>query len=155
MIKVGVLSDTHLNRPTDDFKVTIGKIFSDVDMIIHAGDMTGVPVNEFLSNWDLRAVSGNMDDYDLRAILPARRIENVSGRRIGIMHGGGSPFGLDQLVLRSFEDVDIIIFGHSHIPMYSKKGDIYLINPGSYKTSKTAGILELEDVINFNLLKIE
>lgn len=154
MKKIGVISDTHLSRATDDFKATISKIFSETDIIIHAGDMTGLLVHEFLSNWDLRAVAGNMDDFDLRAILPEKRVEEIEGKRIGIMHGRGPAFGLEQLVQRHFEGVDIIVFGHSHIPLFSKKGDAYLINPGSYRSSRTVGILELGDVINFNLREI-
>lgn len=154
MIKIGVLSDTHLSRPTDDFKVTIAKVFSDVDMIIHAGDMTGLLVHEFLSNWDLQAVSGNMDDHDLSAILPEKRIETVAGRRIGVMHGKGPPFYIERIVEQEFVDVDIIIFGHSHIPLYKKRGDVYLINPGSYRSSRTVGILELEEEIAFNFVEI-
>ena len=154
MKKIGVISDTHMSRPTDDFKVTIAKVFSDVDMIIHAGDMTGLLVHEFLSNWDLRAVSGNMDDYDLSAILPEKRIEEIAGRRVGIIHGRGSPVWIERFVLDKFEDVDIIIFGHSHIPLYQKKGDVTMINPGSYRSSKTVGILELKEEIAFNFLEI-
>lgn len=154
MKKIGVLSDTHLSIPTDNFKVTIGRVFSDVDLIIHAGDMTGLPVHGFLSNWDLRAVAGNMDDFDLQAIVPEKRIEEISGIRIGVMHGRGSPFGLEQLVLQEFEDVHVIIFGHSHIPLSAIRGNVHLINPGSYRSSRTVGILEVDDTINFNLFEI-
>lgn len=154
MKKIGVLSDTHLSIPTDNFKITIGRVFSDVDLIIHAGDMTGLPVHDFLSNWDLRAVAGNMDDFDLQAIVPEKRIEEISGIRIGVMHGRGSPFGLEQLVLQEFEDVNVIIFGHSHISLSAIRGTVHLINPGSYRSSRTVGILEVDDTINFNLLEI-
>jgi len=154
MKKIGVISDTHLGRPTDEFKSTLGRHFADVEMIIHAGDMTGLFVHEFLSNWDLRAVAGNMDDHDLMAILPEKRIEEVTGKRIGIMHGKGPPFFVERVVEGEFTDVDIIIFGHTHIPLYTKKGDIYMINPGSYRSSRTMGILELGDEISFNFLKI-
>jgi len=154
MKKIGVISDTHLNRPTDDFKSTLDKYFADVEMVIHAGDMTGLLVHEFLSNWDLRAVAGNMDDYDLSAILPEARIEDIEGRKIGITHGRGSPFWLEQFVLGKFEDVDIIIFGHSHIPLCTKKGNIHLFNPGSYRSSRTMGILELGYEISFNFIEL-
>ncbi len=155
MIKIGVISDTHLSRSTDEFKLTLAKHFADVEMVIHAGDMTGLPVHDFLTNWDLRAVAGNMDDYDLSAKLPEKRIEEIEGWRIGITHGRGSPFWLEQFVLGKFEDVDIIIFGHSHIPLSAKRGNVHLINPGSYKSSRTMGILELgDDVLSFNLIEL-
>lgn len=155
MKRIGIISDTHLNRPTDDFKSTISKYFADVDMIIHAGDMTGRLVHDFLANWDLRAVAGNMDDYDLSAILPDKRVEEIEGRKIGITHGRGSPLWLEQFVLGNFDDVDIIIFGHSHIPLSAKRGRIHLFNPGSYKSNSTMGILRLGDEISFNLIEVK
>jgi len=154
VIRIGVLSDTHLSRPTDDFKTTIGRLFSKVDMVIHAGDMTSVLVYDYLSNWDLRAVAGNMDDHDLRAVVPEKRIEEVSGRKIGIVHGRGSPLGLERVVLGEFSGVDVIVFGHSHIPLNTMRGRVHLCNPGSYRSSKTVGMLEVGDEIKFRLIEM-
>lgn len=154
MKKIGVISDTHLSKPTDGFRSTLSKYFADVEMVIHAGDMTGLLVHDFLSNWDLKAVAGNMDDYDLCTILPEKRIEEIEGWKIGITHGRGSPFWLEQFVLGKFENVDIIIFGHSHIPLSTKRGNIHLFNPGSYKSSRTIGILELGDKVSFNFIEL-
>jgi predicted phosphodiesterase len=56
--------------------------------------------------------------------------------------------------MQEFADVDIIIFGHSHIPLSAIRGAVHLINPGSYRSSRTLGILEVDDAINFNLLEI-
>lgn len=155
MKKIGVISDTHLSRPTEDFKSTLARYFADVEIVIHAGDMTGRLVHDFLTNWDLRAVAGNMDDYDLSALLPEKRIEEIEGWKIGITHGRGSPFWLEKFVLSKFENVDLIIFGHSHIPLSTKRGKIYLLNPGSYKSNRTLGILELGDRVSFNLIELE
>lgn len=154
MKRIGILSDTHLAKPDEEFRRVVERYFSDVDILIHAGDMTGRPVLDFLSLWDLRAVSGNMDDHDLQETLPCRRIEDIEGRRIGIIHGRGSPLLLEQFVLRSFEGVDMIVFGHSHVPTYLQRGSVYLINPGSYKSGGTLGILEVGDEIAFHLQEI-
>lgn len=154
MIRIGVISDTHLGKPTDDFKATVGRFFSGVDIIVHAGDMTSKLVYDYLSNWDLRAVAGNMDDYDLRAVAPEKRIEEVSGKRIGIIHGWGSPFGLERVVFGEFSGVDAIIFGHSHIPLNTMRGHVHLCNPGSYRSSKTIGMLEVGDEITFRVIEI-
>jgi uncharacterized protein len=147
MVKLGVLSDTHLDRPADNFKSVIESLFADVDMVIHAGDMTGIAVYEYLSKWDLRAVRGNMDSEELRAILPEKRVEEIEGRKIGIIHGYGSPFGLEAFVCNQFQDVDIVVFGHSHIPLHVKRGKTVIFNPGSlrrpYNPPGTVGIIEL------------
>lgn len=147
MVKVGILSDTHLDRVTDSFKSVIKTIFSDTDIIIHAGDITGMEVHEYLSNWELKAVRGNMDSYALRTILPEKRIEVIEGKKIGVMHGSGAPFGLETLIFNQFHGVDIIIFGHSHIPFYARKGNTVMFNPGSfgkpYSPPGTVGMMEI------------
>ena len=77
-MKIAVISDTHLAHPTEGFKRAMKALFSDVDMMLHAGDMTSSSVFDYLSNWDLRAVRGNMDDFDLGARLPESRVEEGS-----------------------------------------------------------------------------
>jgi uncharacterized protein len=149
MVKIGILSDTHLDSATNDFKSTIKTIFSDVDIIIHAGDMIGMGVYEYLCNWDLKAVRGNMDNHDLKAVLPDKRVEEINGKKIGIIHGKGAPYFVEPLVLNEFQDVDVIIFGHSHIPVHAKRGNTVMFNPGSfrkpYTPPGTAGIMEISD----------
>lgn len=149
-VKVGILSDTHLSNPTEEFKSVLKKYFSEVDLIIHAGDMVSMSVYDYLSNWDIRAVRGNMDDFDLKALLPEKRVEIIEGKRIGIVHGRGGPTGIEHLVFREFadENIDVIIFGHSHVPIMTKIGETIIFNPGAYKASlfqnRTLGIMEIK-----------
>jgi hypothetical protein len=158
MLKIGVISDTHLDRVPDEFKNIIGRVFHDVDMIIHSGDMTNRAVYDYLSNWELKAVRGNMDDFDLRDILPEKRVEEIGGKRIGIIHGRGSPYGLSNFVFKEFQDVDIIIFGHSHVPFHMKKGNVEMFNPGAFKGSPgrsgTVGLIEIDRDIRFTHLEL-
>ena len=150
-MKIGILSDTHLANITEDFKETIKTVFNGVDMIIHAGDMTGIAVFDYLSYWNLVAVRGNMDSHDLRNLLPEKRTEEIMGRKIGIIHGRGSHHGIENRVLREFQNVDLIIFGHSHVPLKAKRGNVLLFNPGSYRSSYsyrgTVGTIEIGDDI--------
>jgi uncharacterized protein len=158
-MKIGILSDTHLASITEDFKETIKRVFDGVDMIIHAGDITGLSVFNYLSNWELKAVRGNMDDFDLYNLLPEKRIENIMGKNVGIIHGKGSPRGIEEVVLREFQNVDLIIYGHSHVPLETKKGDVLLFNPGSYRRGYsyhgTVGILEIADNITLRHIEVE
>jgi uncharacterized protein len=157
-MKIGILSDTHLTMITDAFKKTLDTIFADADMIVHAGDMTGMAVYDYLSNWTLRAVRGNMDDHDVRAILPEKRLEGIMGRRVGIIHGRGTPYGIERLVYGEFGNADIIIFGHSHMPLHTKIGNTILFNPGTcsgtHAPRSTAGILEIGDEMRFRHIEI-
>jgi putative phosphoesterase len=158
-MKIGILSDTHLASITEDFKETIKRVFDGVDMIIHAGDITGLSVFNYLSNWELKAVRGNMDDFDLYNLLPEKRIENIMGKNVGIIHGKGPPRGIEEVVLREFQNVDLIIYGHSHVPLETKKRDVLLFNPGSYRRSYsyhgTVGMLEIADNITLRHIEVE
>ncbi|MEN6616500.1 MAG: metallophosphoesterase [Syntrophorhabdus sp.] len=158
-MKIAVVSDTHLTQATQAFRNHMRKYFSDADMMFHCGDMTSMNVYDFLLNWDIRAVRGNMDDYDLSSTLPEKRIETIEGKRFGIIHGWGSPAGLEQKVLGSFPDVDAIVFGHSHSPFLKTIRGIRLFNPGSYRggyhTPGTVGVIDITDTINFRHIEIE
>jgi putative phosphoesterase len=149
MPKIGILSDTHLRYPTDQFKRFVDKTFGNTDMLIHAGDIVSLEVYDFLSKFNLKAVCGNMDDLELRSVLPEKLTFQFAGIRFGLIHGRGSPFGIEEIVLREFENVDVIIFGHSHVPMSKKKGKIHLFNPGSfrkpYTPPGTVGVCKIEE----------
>jgi len=158
MIRIGVLSDTHLASANNDFKSIVKSVFRDVDMIFHAGDMTSMEVFDYLSNWDLRAVRGNMDDFKLKTLLPDKRIEDIEGVRIGIMHGRGGPVGIEEVVLSEFGEVDLIVFGHSHVPLNTTKKGVRLFNPGSlrggYSYPGSVGIIEIGREINLRHLSV-
>ncbi len=149
---IGVISDTHLTYTSEYFNRRMRELFGKVDLLIHAGDITGIEVYKFLSdNWDIRAVRGNMDDSELYNVLPEKRIENVMGKKIGVIHGKGSPYGIENRVLPEFNDVDLIIFGHSHIPLNKTMNGVVLFNPGSYGKSRSGhgsvGMIEIGDAI--------
>ncbi len=149
MLRIGVLSDTHLRQVSHELKELLRTSLYSIDMLIHAGDMIATPVLEFLEAWNLKAVRGNMDDYELGQMLPQKRIEIIQGKRFGIIHGYGSPQGIEKRVMAEFgKDIDIIIFGHSHLPAKIEMDGVILFNPGSFRDSGTAGIIEIgHDII--------
>jgi uncharacterized protein len=151
--KVGVLSDTHLTSVTEEFKSIVSTLFRDIEILIHAGDIVTREVYEYLCSWDIRAVRGNMDGFDLMALLPRKRVEVIEGRRIGIIHGKGPPYGVQQFVLSEFTDVEVIVFGHSHTPTCSEAGGVLLFNPGAMRNPSTgmptAGIIEIGKSLSF------
>jgi len=149
MLRIGVLSDTHLGKMSRESKQKIRDLFRDVTVLIHAGDMTSMEVYTYLNNWDCKAVLGNMDDAELKPLLPDKRVEEIGGKKIGIIHGRGAPHGIENVVYKEFQDVDMIIFGHSHIPLLTRKENVILFNPGAFKSSYSypgsAGIIEISD----------
>ncbi len=68
-----------------------------------------------------------------RLDLPLKRIIEVAGYRIGLIHGWGPPSAVPQNVLPEFENenLDLLVFGHSHTPFHDYVGRTLLFNPGS------------------------
>jgi putative phosphoesterase len=130
-MKIGILSDTHLTRVTPAFKLLVKTHFSDVDLILHAGDMVGLPVYNFLQSLPLEAVQGNMDEGNLRGLLPGKKILTFGSIKIGLIHGWGPAHGLEGRLLPEFDQIDCLIYGHSHNPANHWSDEVLFFNPGS------------------------
>ena len=158
-MKIGVISDTHLREPHSEFKKTIEFHFKDVQKILHAGDFVDWSIAEYLSDHkELIAVCGNMDSGDIREAFPYKRIVELKGFKIGLIHGGGPPFGIESRIRGEFDEVDAIVYGHSHTPANHWVKNILFFNPGSPTRSfihkPTLGILHLGDKIEGEIIKI-
>jgi putative phosphoesterase len=143
-MRIAVLADTHVNR-LEHFPKKIIDALSTVDLIIHAGDFTDVQVLEELKQLrGVKAVQGNMDSRELKTVLPVKEIVEIENKRIGITHGSGSPWGIEERVRKMFESdrIDIIIYGHSHQSQNKVINDILLFNPG--KATDSFGILTID-----------
>lgn len=159
MMKIGVISDTHLRELSLEFKRVIEFYFKDVEKIFHAGDFVDWSIAEYLSSQkELIAVCGNMDSWDIRKAFPEKRIVELKGFKIGLIHGGGSPFGIESRIRREFDEVDAIVYGHTHTPADHHAKNIYFFNPGSPTRSfihkATLGILQLGEKIEGEIIKI-
>ena len=151
-MKIGVLSDTHIHL-AEEIHPEVVKAFSNVDLIVHAGDFVGSQVLEGLKRLgEVKAVHGNMDSMELRGLLPEKELLVVGGKKIGIIHGWGGPEGIEQKVRELFDDVDIIIYGHSHRANIERIGDVLFFNPGP--GYKSFGILTIEEDIKGEIVKL-
>ncbi len=162
-MKIGVISDTHIPERAAGIPDEILYAFKKVDMIIHAGDLVEVGVLDQLKAVcpNLKAVCGNMDPEDIRKILPEKEIIKVGKFRIGVMHGQGHP---DRLILAAEklfkqDKVDMVIFGHSHLPVNEERNGVIYFNPGSptdtiFAPYKSYGIIEINDKIEAKIVKL-
>jgi putative phosphoesterase len=151
MIRLGIISDTHYPTriPTLPYDA-LEDAFRNVDAILHAGDIeTRDVLNHLAGIAPVVAVKGDDDHFD----LPLERVLEIGGIRIGLTHGHRHPlieefyrirrrFGysgrkemlgrLDGL-LRRFDDsaIDVLVFGHSHMPLSMRLGRVLLFNPGA------------------------
>lgn len=133
VMRIAVLSDTHL-RGGQTLPKWVWEQCEVADLIIHAGDV-GCPslLSDLGQIAPLEAVQGNCDGWEL-AHLPHHKIITCGEIRIGVTHGAYGPGrSTPERALRTFDQdkVDLIIFGHSHIPYQEKQGEILLFNPGS------------------------
>lgn len=104
----------------------------EADLILHAGDFTASFVLEELERYaPVEAVYGNMDEPVLRERLPAQRVVEVGGTRIGMTHVGGPAAGRAERLAARFPECDAVVYGHSHIPEATWQGAVWILNPGS------------------------
>jgi putative phosphoesterase len=144
-MRIAVLADTHINR-LEHLPKKIIDALSTVDWIIHAGDFTDVQLLKELKRLrEVKAVHGNMDSKELKTVLPVKEIVEIENKRIGITHGSGGPWGIEERVRKMFESdrIDIIVYGHSHRPQNKVIKDILFFNPG--KATDSFGILTIDE----------
>lgn len=151
-MKIGVISDTHV-QTLNEIPAPIRQALTEVDVIVHAGDFTEKSVLDGLRILGkVKAVCGNMDSGELRGILPEKEQFVFSGKKIGLVHGSGGPWGIAERVRALFADVDIIIFGHSHQACNQYlKGSLFF-NPGPTRLS--FGLITIEDEIEAEIIKL-
>ena len=151
-MRVAVISDTHVGT-LSELPERLLQALVGVDLIVHAGDFTQRAVLEDLRKLaDVKAVCGNMDSRELKEVLPRKDVFLLNGRRIGLTHGSGPPFGMERLIRRMFTDVDLIIFGHSHKPCDRYIGECLMFNPGRAKDS--FGLLTIGDQITAEIVRV-
>ncbi|MBE6497757.1 MAG: metallophosphoesterase [Methanobrevibacter sp.] len=130
---IGLISDTHIPDRARQLPDNVLEAFKDVDLILHAGDLTSPKVIEKLESIaPVMAVQGNMDRANGINLPQAKTIE-AEGLKIGLIHGEVYPRAdTQQLVYIAKElDVDILVSGHSHQPKIEQTDGVLLINPGS------------------------
>ncbi len=159
-MKIGVISDTHLSKPTEALCRLAEGIFSDVAMILHAGDLTRIEILDAFSGKEVVAVCGNMDGYDVAQKLPAKEIVRVDKYRIGLIHGWGSRRSVEDKIVDDFQDVDAIVYGHTHKAANHVKNGILMFNPGAFSgtllfgRTRSVGLLTIDDGIRGTILNL-
>ena len=146
MYRIIVVSDTHRHL---DHIIRVLDNIREFDMIIHLGDNTAdarelrtvYPDVKFL------AVQGNTD-------LPSREFpveifEEIEGVPMLMTHGHiyGVKGGTERIYYRGMElGAEVVMFGHTHIPLCECEDDMWLLNPGGHNSyDRNIGIIEIEN----------
>ncbi|TCC08576.1 metallophosphoesterase family protein [Kribbella soli] len=159
-----LISDTHLPVRAKKLPAPVWDAVDAADVVIHAGDWVSVGLLDELESRAARLVGcwGNNDGPELRARLPEVARVTLDGLSVAVVHETGSSKGREERCAAAYPGVDLLVFGHSHIPWDTTgPGGIRLLNPGSptdrrrqpYCTYQTATITvgRLEQVALHNL----
>ena len=147
-----MLADTHIRRnSTRRLPPEVYAALERADLVLHAGDVvTGEVLDELATFAPTRAVLGN-NDGELVGRLPEQRSFTVDGVRIAMVHDSGPSKGREARLKRRFPTADVVVFGHSHIPIDAAGLDGQrLFNPGSATERRsqphhTFGLLRIDD----------
>ncbi|SCX37385.1 hypothetical protein SAMN03159343_0080 [Klenkia marina] len=129
-----VLADTHLPRRARDLPGEVWDAVESADVVLHAGDWVDVALLDELEVRSRRLVGvvGNNDHGVLRERLPEVARVELEGVRFAVVHETGTASGREARCAAAYPDVDVLVFGHSHIPWDTvAPGGLRLLNPGS------------------------
>ena len=134
--EIGLISDTHgLLRPEAIVAL------EGCDVILHAGDVGNSLIIETLSQFAPTFVVGG--NCDIEETFPDYFSTEYGGKKLLMYHG---HLSIDE---QNFKP-DIVITGHSHVPLIEKNKNILRINPGSagpkrFKLPVTVARLTISD----------
>jgi len=134
MTKLVLVSDTHVPQRAKRLPPDLWAAIDNADVVIHAGDWVDVSlVDEFeRRSTRLIGVAGNNDGPDIGARLPLVAIEELDGVTFAVIHETGPAAGRELRCDELFDGVDVLVFGHSHIPWDTvSPAGMRLLNPGS------------------------
>ncbi|PJF44119.1 MAG: hypothetical protein CUN55_05660 [Phototrophicales bacterium] len=146
MVTVGLIADTHIPDRFRNLPPSVFAAFSDVELILHAGDVGSLRVLDQLAEIaPVVAVHGNDDPEIVTEALPYLQLLMIGGRRVVLCHTH-YPDRTTELASRTddwdehFErrlrfarqyHADVIVYGHTHIPLVQQREGILIVNPGA------------------------
>ncbi len=133
-IRLLLLADTHLPKRARELPGEVWRAVDDADLVVHAGDWVDIAALDALEARARRLVGvvGNNDHGVLRERLPEYAAFEVEGVRFGVVHETGSASGRETRCEAAYPDLDVLVFGHSHIPWdTTAPRGLRLLNPGS------------------------
>ncbi|MEU6389560.1 metallophosphoesterase [Streptomyces sp. NPDC046939] len=129
-----LMSDTHLPKRAKVLPEELVRQMDRADVVVHAGDWVDAATLDLLESRSRRLIGvyGNNDGPELRARLPEVARAELGGLRFGVVHETGAAQGRERRCAARFPDLDVLVFGHSHIPWdTTAPGGLRLLNPGS------------------------
>ena len=131
-----LLADTHVPARARRLPDDVWRAVDEADVVVHAGDWVDLATFEALEERSRRliAVWGNNDGDELRERMPEFAVARIEGVNLGVVHETGASRGREARMDARYPDgvLDLLVFGHSHIPWDSTTASgTRLLNPGS------------------------
>jgi uncharacterized protein len=151
---IAVISDTHMPRGVRRLPDACVERIAAADLLLHAGDFSTLEVLRELEaiGPPVVGVHGNVDSPELRRLLPDERVVEAEGALIALLHDAGPRAGrLERMRRRFGERADVLVFGHSHLPLHEEAPDGFqILNPGSPTERRrapghTMGLIHVRD----------
>ncbi|MBA8955096.1 hypothetical protein HNR61_006753 [Actinomadura namibiensis] len=146
------MSDTHAPRRWRACPPRVAEHLRGADVILHAGDVCTAGVLDELAQYaPVHAVLGNNDGPDVAGWGAPERLElELAGLRVAMVHDSGQAKGRLGRMRRWFPGADLVVFGHSHIPLDEHDEHLRIFNPGSPTDRRrqphgTVGLLDVAD----------
>ena len=150
-MRVVVLSDTHAPRRWRVCPPLVAGHLRGADLILHAGDVcTASVLTELAEYAPVVAVVGNNDRPEVASwgAQPTAELD-LDGLSVAMVHDSGAASGRLLRMRRRFPRADLVVFGHSHIPLDQSAPGLRIFNPGSPTDRRrqphgTLGVLEID-----------
>ena len=164
--RIGLVSDTHIPESQAELWPQVYEAFAGVDCIFHGGDVHDLALlNEFEKIAPIYCARGNGEDgTGGRPVQPEDPrvryswVLEMEDLRIGLTHyisttQEGSNFTFQKSLDLYFpnEQLDVVVFGDTHVELVTTVDGILCVNPGSptyphnYDTTYgTLGFLDLD-----------
>jgi uncharacterized protein len=150
-VRIVVLADTHAPRRWRACPPRVARELRGADLILHAGDVcTAAVLAELAQYAPVAAVLGNNDGPDVAdwGATPTAALD-LDGLRVAMLHDSGPAAGRLTRMRRAFPRAELVVFGHSHIPLDQSGSGLRIFNPGSPTDRRrqphgTLGVLRVE-----------
>lgn len=157
-MKIGIISDTHGDMRSIEKAIPY---LVECDLIIHAGDyIDDAEYIHYATDVEVKCVKGNCDSYSIDGHYELTF--SVKNRKFFVCHGHYHDVKMGVNSLYKFaknNNIDVVVFGHTHVPTYKTINNIIFINPGSLAyprglSDRSFGILTIEDNVSYEEIKI-
>ena len=171
-MKVGIISDTH--GCVDRFTLAYNKLFTDADMIIHAGDVLyHGPRNPMLPDYNPAKLAEKLNSLPMPVVVTRGNCDSevdtlvlnmpiqapytyvvIDGFKIVTTHGHYVMTDKEKDDMAAHLKADLFISGHVHINVLEKRGNTIFLNPGSPALSKREVGRQTADVLSATKIEI-